>query len=95
MSDNITYNHGAVSDFASDVASRSAQLIEIHDDIHQRTAAISDYFQGAASASFQGAQMQMLQGLQGLIGTMNQHGRTIGQVNDNAHQTDLMMGNIF
>ena len=52
MSDNITYNHGAVSDFAADVGSRSAQLMEIHDDIHQRTTAIADYFSGAAATSF-------------------------------------------
>ena len=95
MADNITYNHGAVSDFAADVGSRSAQLMEIHDDIHQRTTVIADYFQGAAATSFRGAQMQMLQGLEGLIDTMNQHGRTISQVNDSAHQTDLMMGSIF
>jgi WXG100 family type VII secretion target len=95
MTDNITYNHGAVADFASDVGTRSAQLMELHDDIHQRTAAIADFFQGGAAASFHQAQTQMLQGLQGLIDTMHQHGRTIGAVNDSAHHTDIMMGNIF
>ncbi len=39
--------------------------------------------------------MQMLQGLQGLIDTMSQHGQTISAVNDSAHQTDVMMGNLF
>ncbi len=95
MTDNITYNHGAVADFASDVGSRSAQLLEIHGDVQQRTNALADYFQGAAAAAFHQAQMQMLQGLQGLIDTMSRHGRTIGEVNDGAHQTDLMMGNLF
>ncbi|BBZ78835.1 ESAT-6-like protein EsxC [Mycolicibacterium anyangense] len=95
MSDNITYNHGGVADFASEVGSRSAQLMEIHDDIQQRTNAIADFFQGSAATSFHEAQMQMLQGLQGLIETMNQHGSTISSVNDSAHQTDLMMGNLF
>ncbi|WP_167108370.1 WXG100 family type VII secretion target [Mycobacterium sp. DL592] len=95
MSDNITYNHGGVADFASEVGSRSAQLMEIHDDIQQRTNAIADFFQGSAATSFHEAQMQMLQGLQGLIETMNQHGSTISNVNDSAHQTDLMMGNLF
>lgn len=95
MSDNITYNHGGVADFASEVGSRSAQLMEIHDDIQQRTNAIADFFQGSAATSFHEAQMQMLQGLQGLIETMNQHGLTISNVNDSAHQTDLMMGNLF
>jgi WXG100 family type VII secretion target len=95
MSDNITYNHGGVADFASDVGSRSAQLMEIHDDILQRTNAIADFFQGAAAGSFHEAQMQMLQGLQGLVETMNQHGTTISNVNDSAHATDLQMGNLF
>jgi uncharacterized protein YukE len=45
--------------------------------------------------SFHEAQMQMLQGLQGLIETMTQHGRTISAVNDSAHQTDVMMGSLF
>ncbi len=95
MSDNITYNHGSVADFAADVAARSAHLMEIHDDIQQRTNAIADFFQGAAAGSFHEAQTQMLRGLQGLIETMNQHGRTIGAVNESAHQTDIMMGNLF
>jgi WXG100 family type VII secretion target len=95
MSDNITYNHGAVSDFASDVGSRSAQLMEIHDDILHRTNTIAEFFQGAAASSFHEAQLQMLKGLQGLVDTMNQHGQTIGSVNEGAHQTDMMMGNLF
>ena len=36
MSDFITYDHGGVADFASDVGARSAQLMEIHDDILHR-----------------------------------------------------------
>lgn len=95
MSDNITYNHGAVADFASDVGSCSAQLMEIHDDVSQRTNAIADFFQGNAAGAFHDAQVQMLQGLEGLIDTMNRHGQTIGSVNDSAHQTDIMMGNLF
>lgn len=95
MSDLITYNHGGVADFASDVGARSAQLMEIHDDIQQRTNAIADFFQGAAATSFHEAQMQMLHGLRGLVETMNKHGQTISSVNDSAHQTDVMMGNLF
>ena len=95
MSENITYNHGAVADFASDVGTRSAQLMEIHDDIQQRTNAIADFFQGSAAASFHEAQMQMLHGLQGLIQTMNQHGQTISNVNEGAHQTDMTMSSLF
>ena len=95
MTDNITYHHGGVADFASDVGARSAQLMEIHDDVSHRTNAIADFFQGTAAASFHEAQMLMLQGLRGLIDTLNQHGRTISSVNDSAHQTDVMMGNLF
>jgi WXG100 family type VII secretion target len=95
MSESITYNHGGVADFASDVGTRSAQLMEIHDDILHRTNAVADFFQGAAATSFRESQMQMLQGLQGLIQTMNQHGQTISSVNESAHQTDVMMGNLF
>ena len=95
MSDSITYNHGGVAYFASDVGTRSAQLMEIHDDVLQRTNAVADFFQGAAATAFRESQMQMLQGLQGLIQTMNQHGQTIGSVNESAHHTDVMMGNLF
>lgn len=93
--DNITYNHGCVADFAADVGARSAQLMEIHDDILRRTNAIADFFQGSAATSFHEAQLQMLHGLQGLVETMNTHGRTINNVNESAHQTDVMMGNLF
>ena len=44
MSDSITYNHGGVADFASDVGTRSAKLMEIHDDVLQRTNAVADFF---------------------------------------------------
>ena len=95
MSQNITYNHGGVADFAAEGGARWSQLMAIHDDILQRTNAIADFFQGAAATSFQEAQAQMLRGLQGLVETMNHHGRTISSVNDSAHQTDVMMGNLF
>lgn len=95
MSELITYNHGGVADFASDVGTRSAQLMEIHDDILQRTNSIADFFQGSAATSFHEAQLQMLHGLRGLVETMNTHGRTISNVNESAHQTDVMMGNLF
>lgn len=95
MSENITYDHGAVADFAADVGTRAAQLMEIHDDIRQRTNAIADFFQGSAATAFHEAQMQMLHGLQGLIQTVSRHGQTIGSVNESAHSTDLHMSNLF
>ena len=94
MSEQITYQHAAVADFAGDVGTRSAQLMEIHQDIQRRTNAVAEFFQGNAATAFHEAQTQMLHGLQGLIETMNHHGRTIGSVNDLAHQTDVMMGHL-
>ena len=61
--DQITYNHGMVSDLASDVGQSAAQLLEMHDDVQQRTNAIADFFEGKAGTAFHEAQMQMLQGL--------------------------------
>jgi len=95
MNGNITYNHGAVADFASDVGTRAAQLLEIHDDIQQRTNAIAEFFEGQAATGFREAQMQMLHGLQGLIQTVSRHGQTISSVNEGAHATDLSMSNLF
>jgi uncharacterized protein YukE len=95
MSDNITYNHGGVADFASEVATRSSQLMEIHDDILQRTNAIADFFQGQAATTFHDAPMQMLKGLEGLIQTMNNHGSVINNTNESAHNTDILMGQGF
>jgi WXG100 family type VII secretion target len=92
---NITYNHGGVADFASEVGTRAAQLMEIHDDIAQRTNAIADFFQGEAATAFHDAQMQMLKGLEGLIQTVSNHGQVINQTNDSAHQTDILMGQGF
>lgn len=95
MNGNITYNHGAVADFASDVGARAAQLMDIHDDVQQRTNAIVEFFEGNAAAGFREAQSQMLRGLQGLIQTVSRHGQTISSVNEGAHATDLSMSNLF
>ena len=73
----------------------AAQLLEIHDDIQQRTNAIADFFEGQAATGFHEAQMQMLHGLQGLIQTVSRHCQTISSVNEGAHATDLSMSNLF
>lgn len=52
MSQNITYNHGGVADFAADVEARSSQLMAIHDDILQRTNAIADFFKAPQQHPF-------------------------------------------
>ena len=93
--DQITYHHGMVSDLASDVGQSAAQLLEMHDDIQQRTNAIADFFEGQAGTAFHDAQMQMLRGFEGLIQTVSQHGSTIQSVNENAHATDVQMSQVF
>lgn len=93
--DQITYNHGMVSELASDVGQNAAQLMEMHDDIQQRTNAIAEFFSGKAGTAFHEAQMQMLQGFEGLIQTVSQHGHTIQSVNEGAAMTDSMMAQGF
>ena len=88
MADTATHDLTISEAFAAEVGSRSAHLMEIHDDILQRTNAIADFFQGAAAGSFHDAQMQMLHGLEGLIQTMGRHGQTIDNVNLEAHAVD-------
>lgn len=46
MSDQITYNPGAVSDFASDVGSRAGQLHMIYEDTASKTNALQEFFAG-------------------------------------------------
>lgn len=76
MSDQITYNPGAVSDFASDVGSRAGQLHMIYEDTASKTNALQEFFAGHGAQGFFDAQAQMLSGLQGLIETVGQHGTT-------------------
>ena len=93
--DMITYNPGAIADFASDVASRAGQLHEIHDDVSQRTSALAEYFGGHGAQGFFDAQQQMLSGLQGLIETISQHGSTTSHVLDGAIATDQAISSLF
>lgn len=95
MSDQITYNFGAVADFAGDTTNRAAQLMEIHGDISQRTNALAEFFSGAGATGFFEAQAQMLNGLEGLIQTVSNHGGVVNQVNDNAQSTDMQIANLF
>jgi len=95
MSDQITYNLGAVAGFASDVGSRAGQLMEIHSDIQQRTNALAEFFQGHGATGFFDAQAQMLHGLEGLIQTVGQHGHVVNNVLDNAVGTDQHIKGLF
>ncbi|AKN15713.1 WXG100 family type VII secretion target [Mycobacterium haemophilum] len=88
MTDQITYNYAAVGAFASDVGQRAAQLMEIHQDILQRTQAMADYFRGKGALTFFDAQQQMLHGLEGLIQTVSRHGQVVNNTMDSAQATD-------
>ncbi|HEX5256455.1 MAG TPA: WXG100 family type VII secretion target [Mycobacterium sp.] len=95
MSNPITYNPGAVADFATDVASRAGQLQSIFDDTSNRTHTLQEFFAGHGAAGFFEAQAQMLSGLQGLIDTIRQHGVTTTHVLDNALSTDQHISGLF
>jgi uncharacterized protein YukE len=91
----IVYNHGAVTGFASQVGTQAAQLMEIHDDVHQATQALADYFLGHGATAFFDAQRQMLSGLEDLIQVVSQHSHTINNVDANALATDLQTQSFF
>jgi ESAT-6 family protein len=95
MDDMITYNPGAVADFATDVGSRAGQLHAIHEDVSNKTNALQEFFAGHGATGFFDAQMQMLSGLQGLIDTVRQHGSTTNHVLDAAISTDQQIAGLF
>lgn len=95
MSDQITYNYAAVTGFASDVGQQAALLMEIHDDIRQRTQALAEFFQGAGATTFFDAQQQMLHGLEGLIQTVSQHGQVVNNTAESAQATDMQIQQAF
>lgn len=95
MTDQIVYNHAAVSGLSGDIGSQSAQLMEIHGDLHQMTQALADFFQGHGATAFFDAQQQMLHGLEDLIQTVSLHGQTVSNVHDSAINTDMQMGHLF
>ncbi|CMS74765.1 ESAT-6 like protein ESXC [Mycobacterium tuberculosis] len=73
MSDQITYNPGAVSDFASDVGSRAGQLHMIYEDTASKTNALQEFFAGHGAQGFFDAQAQMLSGLPGTRFNQRRH----------------------
>lgn len=95
MTDNIVYNHAAVSGLSGDIGSQSAQLMEIHGDLLHLTQGLADFFQGHGATAFFDAQQQMLHGLENLIQTVNLHGHTVSNVHENAIATDMQMGGLF
>ena len=86
--DAITYNPGAVADFATDVGSRAGQLQAIKDDTANRTNALQEFFAGHGATAFFDAQAQMLSGLQGLIETVQSAWADDAHVLDGAISTD-------
>lgn len=91
----ITYNPGVVGQFATDVGTTASQLSEIHQDVAQKTGALSEFFAGQGATGFFDAQQQMLTGLDGLNQTVAQHGSTVGHVLSSAISTDQSMRNLF
>ncbi|WAJ45200.1 WXG100 family type VII secretion target [Mycobacterium sp. Aquia_216] len=95
MSDQITYNHAAVSGLTGDIATQAAQLMEIHDDVLHITQSLTEFFQGHGATAFFDAQQQMLHGLQDMIQTVSLHGHTVNTVHDNVLTTDQNIGTFF
>jgi WXG100 family type VII secretion target len=91
----ITYNYAAIGAFAADVGQRAAQLMEIHQDVLQRTQALTDYFLGKGATAFFDAQQQMLHGLEGLIQTVSQHQHVVNNTAESANVTDIQIQNGF
>jgi WXG100 family type VII secretion target len=87
----ITYSYAAIDAFASDMGQRAAQLMEIRQDILERTQALADYFMGKGATAFFDAQQQMLHGLEGLIHTVSQHQRAVNNTAESAAATDHNM----
>jgi WXG100 family type VII secretion target len=91
----ITYNYGAIGAFAADTGQRAAQLMEIHQDILQRTQALTDYFLGKGATAFFDAQAQFLSGLEGLAQHISEHQRVVNTTAESAHATDIHIQNGF
>ena len=93
--DMISYEPGAIGDFAADVGSRAGQLHEIHADATRRTHALTDFFAGHGATGFFEAQTQMLSGLAGLADVIGAHAGTTTHVLDSAGATDEQIKNLF
>lgn len=95
MSQPISYNTGAVADFASDTGDRAGNLGQIHEDAEHKTNALLDFFTGQGADGFFTAQQTMLDGLRGLIETIGAHASTTSHVLEGAIATDQAIANIF
>lgn len=95
MSEQIVYNHAAVSGLSGDIATQAAQLMEIKDDVYHITQSLAEFFQGHGATAFFDAQQQMLHGFDDMIQTVSLHGHTVTSVHENAINTDSAIGSLF
>jgi len=91
----ITYNYAAIGAFSSDTAQRAAHLMEIHQDILQRTQALADYFLGKGATAYFDAQRQMLDGLENLAHHITQHHQVVNGTMESAQVTDANVQSFF
>jgi WXG100 family type VII secretion target len=91
----ITYNYGVIDGMSEDTAQRAAHLMEIHQDILQRTQALGDYFLGKGATAYFDAQRQMLDGLENLAHHITQHHQVINNTMASAHATDASVQSFF
>jgi len=92
MSGDITYVHGGVADLSSQVGTTAARLMEIHDDVLNKTQALQEFFEGEAGTAFHARQVQILKGLDALIQTVMTHGSKIMESSELAHALDVNIG---
>jgi WXG100 family type VII secretion target len=91
----ITYNYATIGAFSSDTAQRAAHLMEIHQDILQRTQALADYFLGKGATAYFDAQKQMLDGLENLAQHITQHHEVVNSAMESAQVTDASVQGFF
>lgn len=91
----ITYNYAAIGAFAADVGQQASQLMEIHQDILQRTNALAEYFLGKGATAFFDAQQQMLHGLESLAQHVVQHHDVVHNAMDSAAVMDRNVQSFF
>ena len=91
----ITWNYGTIDGLASDTGARAAYLREIHNDIQQRGAALSEYFRGKGATGFFDALAQHLQGLANLADHVEMHGNTMLSTAEGTQAMDANVATFF
>ena len=91
----ITYHYATIGGMSSDTAQRAAHLMEIHQDILQRTQALADYFLGKGATAYFDAQKQMLDGLENLAHHITQHHQVMDATMESAQVADASVQSFF